>query len=143
MSSTAGGPARPEAGGAPASTSGWLITSIASPEKASSLNLLAAASALETVGLEIITAFAFSHFESASKCTMPIRPAPMMPTPRMPLSASFMFTLLTCPSRREVRDVTQVSSAAQPTSKNRQRAAARSRIWLCATCRLFVRCAGA
>ena len=37
-----------------ASTSGWLITSSASPLKASSLYLDAAASALDTVGLEMI-----------------------------------------------------------------------------------------
>eukprot|EP00964_Phaeocystis_antarctica_P113824 scaffold77814_cov67-Phaeocystis_antarctica.AAC.17 len=87
---------------------------MASPEKVSSLNLVAAASAFEMVGLEIITAFAFSHFDNASKCTRPIRPAPMTPTPRMPLSDSFM---LTCPNRR---DVTPVSSAARPNSKHRQ-----------------------
>ena len=75
-----------------ASTSGWLITSSASAEKAGSLNLSAAASALATVGLEIITARALSHRDSASRCTRPIRPAPMMPTPSTPSSDSFMLT---------------------------------------------------
>merc|ERR1719440_1064889 len=44
-----------------ASTSGWLITSMASPLKSSSLYFAAAASALLTVGFEMITALAFSH----------------------------------------------------------------------------------
>ena len=44
-----------------ASTSGWLMTSIASPVNSGSLYFSAAASAFEIVGLEMITAFAVSH----------------------------------------------------------------------------------
>mmetsp|Transcript_1044 Transcript_1044/g.2896 ORF Transcript_1044/g.2896 Transcript_1044/m.2896 type:complete len:227 (-) Transcript_1044:124-804(-) len=73
-----------------ASTSGWLMTSSASPVKVSSLYFLAAASAFETVGLEMITALALSQEDSASRWTMPMRPAPITPTPSTPSSASFI-----------------------------------------------------
>ena len=95
---------------------------MASPENVSSLNLVAAASAFDTVGLEMITAFAFSQLLSASKCTRPIRPAPITPTPKMPSSDSFM---LTCPSRRDVG----VSNAARPSAKQKQRPASRIKIF--------------
>mmetsp|Transcript_7940 Transcript_7940/g.26945 ORF Transcript_7940/g.26945 Transcript_7940/m.26945 type:complete len:249 (+) Transcript_7940:517-1263(+) len=64
-----------------ASTSGWLITSLASPVKCGTLKFLAAASALDTVGLLIMTGRASGHPLRASRCTRPMRPAPMTPTP--------------------------------------------------------------
>ena len=54
-----------------ASTSGWLMTASASPVKWSSLYLTAASSALDTVGLDMMTALALSHLLSASKWTNP------------------------------------------------------------------------
>ena len=63
-----------------ASTSGLLMTSIASAVNEGSLYFSAAACALEMVGLEMMIGLAFSQLASASRCTMPMRPAPMMPT---------------------------------------------------------------
>mmetsp|Transcript_39266 Transcript_39266/g.122914 ORF Transcript_39266/g.122914 Transcript_39266/m.122914 type:complete len:228 (-) Transcript_39266:77-760(-) len=76
-----------------ASTSGFSMTSTSEPEKFGTLYCLAAASALDTVGFEMITVFTFGQLESASRCTRPMRPAPMTPT----------FTVFMCMALRTVK----------------------------------------
>lgn len=64
-----------------ASTSGWLITSMSSAVKCGTLNADAAFCALDTVGLEMMIGRASGHALRASRCTRPMRPAPITPTP--------------------------------------------------------------
>mmetsp|Transcript_16506 Transcript_16506/g.49927 ORF Transcript_16506/g.49927 Transcript_16506/m.49927 type:complete len:254 (-) Transcript_16506:10-771(-) len=63
-----------------ASTSGWSMTSSALAVHSGTLCNFAAASALDTVGFDTITHLASWQLASASKCTRPMRPAPITPT---------------------------------------------------------------
>mmetsp|Transcript_25025 Transcript_25025/g.58714 ORF Transcript_25025/g.58714 Transcript_25025/m.58714 type:complete len:271 (+) Transcript_25025:24-836(+) len=63
-----------------ASTSGSLMTSMASLENRAMLYWLAAASAFETVGFETMTGTTPGAFVMASRCTKPMRPIPITPT---------------------------------------------------------------
>jgi hypothetical protein len=57
--------------------SGSVMTFMASSVKRGTLNCLAAASAFDIVGFDIITGVIPGAFVSASKCTNPIRPIPI------------------------------------------------------------------
>mmetsp|Transcript_23793 Transcript_23793/g.34604 ORF Transcript_23793/g.34604 Transcript_23793/m.34604 type:complete len:266 (+) Transcript_23793:172-969(+) len=73
-----------------ASTSGCSMTSRASEDHSGTQYRFAAASALETVGLLIMMGWALGQLVSASKCTRPIRPAPIMPTLTTPTSLLYI-----------------------------------------------------
>ena len=64
-----------------ASTSGLLITSMSDAVYAGTLNISAAFCALDTVGLLMMMGLASTQLASASRCTSPMRPAPMLRRP--------------------------------------------------------------